>query len=262
MRGLLGWVDHRRESRRAGRSAREEYERLKRDWRSRMRKRFIFLGAVFAAITILFWVLAARWPTLEFTSGLVSGGLIAIFMALRESPPGWVDQWLTGAQGEQWTDEQLRKLERRGWVILRDLKRSGHNVDHVAVGPTGVFVIDSKNLDGQVSCRGDELQLRRPGSAPNARPAYSSTEAARQVRRQAAELNERMRRRVGRSLWVTGVVALWAGLEPAVIAGNRMHFVRGDSLVDWLQAQPQRLDPDLVQTIGIALTAARRRKVG
>jgi hypothetical protein len=262
MRGLLGWFDRRREMKRAGRSAREEYERLKRDWRKRMRKRFVLLGALFAAITILVWVLAAIWPKLEFTSGLVSGALMAIFIALRESPPGWVDQWLTGAQGEQWTDEQLRRLERRGWIILRDLQRTGYNVDHVAIGPAGVFVIDSKNLDGQVTCSGDELRLRRPGAPVDSRPAYSSTEAARHVRGQAAELNEQLRSRAGRSLWVTGVVALWADLEPASSSGNRMHFVRGDSLTDWLQAQPRRLDPEQVQAIGIALTPARRRKAG
>ncbi len=243
MRGPLEWLDRRRETRRAGRSAREEYERLKRDWRRRMRKRFLLLGAVFAAITILFWVLGAMWPKLEFTSGLVTGALMAIFIAVRESPPGWVDRWLTGAQGEQWTDEQLRKLEGRGWVILRDLKRSGYNVDHVAIGPAGVFVVDSKNLDGQVTCSGDELRLRRPGAAADSRPAYSTTEAARHVRGQAAQLNKLLRSRAGRSLWVTGVVAVWASLEPAIISGNRMHFVRGDSLVDWLQAQPHPPEP-------------------
>jgi hypothetical protein len=262
MRGLFSWLDHRREIRRAGSSARAEYERLKRDWRSRTRTRFIVLGTIFAAVIVAFWIAAAVWSALEFTSGLVSGALLAVFVALRESPPGWVDQWLMGSQGELWTDEQLRKLEKRGWVVLRDLKRQGYNVDHVVIGPGGVFVIDSKNLDGRVTCAGDELRIHRPGANPMARPAYCTPQPARGVRSQAAELNNRLRTRAGRSIWVTGVVAVWADLEPEVVAGDRMHFVRGDSLTTWLQAQPARLNPDQVTTIGLGLTPARRRKVG
>ena len=53
-------------------------------------------------------------------------------------------------------------------------------------------------------------------------------------------MNIRLRHRVGKSMWVTGVVAVWADLEPEVAAGDRMHFVRGDALVDWLEAQPAR----------------------
>ena len=82
-----------------------------------------------------------------------------------------MDQWLVGSMGERWTDEQIRGLEPKGWIVLRDLKRTGYNVDHVAIGPGGVFVIDSKNLDGRVTCSGDELRLHRPGADPAARPA-------------------------------------------------------------------------------------------
>ena len=227
-----------------------------------MRKQFVTLGIVFSAIIISFWIAAAVWPRLEFTSGLVSGALMAVFVAFRESPPGWVDQWLMGSMGEQWTDEQLRRLERKGWVVLRDLKRTGYNVDHVVVGPAGVFVIDSKNLDGSVTCDGDELRLHRPGVEAGARPAYSTDEPARGVRSQAADVNARLRRRLGTSMWVTGVVVVWARLEPEAIPGNRMHFVRGDALVEWLNAQPGRLSATQVADIARSLTPARRRKAG
>jgi hypothetical protein len=60
---------------------------------------------------------------------------------------------------------------------------------------------------------------------------------------------------------VTGVVAVWAEFEPEVVAGDRMHFVRGDSLPTWLEARPVRLDPGQVTTSGVGLLPARRRKV-
>jgi len=45
-----------------------------------------------------------------------------------------------------------RPLERRGWVVLHDLAvpRSQANIDHLVIGPGGVFVIDSKQYRGRL----------------------------------------------------------------------------------------------------------------
>jgi hypothetical protein len=53
-----------------------------------------------------------------------------------------------GAFGEQWTSAELRKLG-RDWTILNNVKVPAANgttreVDHIAVGPGGVLVLDSK----------------------------------------------------------------------------------------------------------------------
>jgi hypothetical protein len=56
--------------------------------------------------------------------------------------------WRVGATGELWTSEELRRLG-KGWVILNGLRvpagdGSLREIDHIAVGPGGVFVIDTK----------------------------------------------------------------------------------------------------------------------
>jgi hypothetical protein len=52
----------------------------------------------------------------------------------------------------------LSPLERHGWAVLHDLAVPGSraNIDHLAIGPGGVFVIDSKQYRGR-------LQLDRFG---------------------------------------------------------------------------------------------------
>jgi hypothetical protein len=42
-------------------------------------------------------------------------------------------------------------LERQGWVVLHDLAVPGSraNLDHLVIGPGGVFVIDSKHYRGR-----------------------------------------------------------------------------------------------------------------
>jgi hypothetical protein len=46
----------------------------------------------------------------------------------------------------------LGPLERQGWVVLHDLAVPGSaaNLDHLAIGPGGVFVIDSKQYRGRL----------------------------------------------------------------------------------------------------------------
>ncbi|WP_181036353.1 nuclease-related domain-containing protein [Arthrobacter sp. B1805] len=68
--------------------------------------------------------------------------------------------WLAGADGEARVGEQLRQLELQGWCVLHDVHWPGRpkaNIDHIAVGPGGVIVIDAKNWSGEVRLRNDEL---------------------------------------------------------------------------------------------------------
>jgi hypothetical protein len=60
--------------------------------------------------------------------------------SLRES-----SRWTRGAGGERRVARALRPLERRGWQIDHDVaKPRGGNVDHVALGPNGLFTIETK----------------------------------------------------------------------------------------------------------------------
>jgi Nuclease-related domain len=60
--------------------------------------------------------------------------------------------WRQGARGERRTARRLRRLERRGYVAFHDLAMPGSraNIDHLLLGPTGVFVIDSKQYSGRI----------------------------------------------------------------------------------------------------------------
>jgi len=50
-----------------------------------------------------------------------------------------------GQSAEQWTDAELTRLRRRGWKhVNRLVIRGPGDIDHVAVGPDGVLVIETK----------------------------------------------------------------------------------------------------------------------
>jgi hypothetical protein len=70
------------------------------------------------------------------------------------------EQFEQGADGEAATAAVLATLP-PGWLSLHDVRWPGRrlaNVDHVLIGPGGVFVIDSKNWTGRISLDGGHLR--------------------------------------------------------------------------------------------------------
>jgi Nuclease-related domain len=87
-------------------------------------------------------------------SSLVVAALAAVAAGwgLRFRPSPDAVAWRRGAAGERRTARLLAPLERQGWAILHDLAGPGSraNIDHLVIGPAGVFVIDSKQYRGRL----------------------------------------------------------------------------------------------------------------
>ena len=86
--------------------------------------------------------------------GLIVGALVALAAGweLRFKPSPDAVAWRRGAAGERRTARLLHPLERHGWAVLHDLALPGSraNLDHLVIGPGGVFVIDSKHYRGRL----------------------------------------------------------------------------------------------------------------
>jgi hypothetical protein len=86
--------------------------------------------------------------------GLVVAALAtaAAGWGLRFRPSAEAVAWRRGAAGERRTALLLCQLERHGWAVLHDLAVPGSraNIDHLVIGPGGVFVIDSKQYRGRL----------------------------------------------------------------------------------------------------------------
>jgi nuclease-like protein len=98
-------------------------------------------------------------------TGLPRAGLASLTVAamvswrLRFRPSSQARTWQHGAAGERHTARLLDRLGRDGYVVFHDLAMpdSPANLDHLVVGPSGVFVIDSKNRSGRVHQSSDGL---------------------------------------------------------------------------------------------------------
>jgi hypothetical protein len=82
-----------------------------------------------------------------------AGFLVGLAAWLGLAPDS--QSWRRGAAGERDTARLLEQLPRRRWRVWHDLLIPGSqaNIDHLAIGPTGVWVIDSKVTGAAVRAR-------------------------------------------------------------------------------------------------------------
>ena len=59
--------------------------------------------------------------------------------------------WRVGAEGEENVGAKLAKLEQRGWHVLHSIpvRESGTDIDHLLIGPAGVYTINTKTHMGK-----------------------------------------------------------------------------------------------------------------
>jgi Nuclease-related domain len=98
---------------------------------------------------------AARVHRVREQHPVVCGALLAVF-----GDPQTTRAWGNGAEGERAVARRLDALADRGVIALydRSVPGSSANIDHIAVGPSGIYVIDAKYRGA------GRVQLRRPGS--------------------------------------------------------------------------------------------------
>lgn len=86
------------------------------------------------------------------------GGLL---LAVSDVPQSTA-AWQKGARGELILGQRLDKAKKRGIHVLHDRRIPGTkaNIDHIVVGPRGVFVIDAKRYKGRPHLQVDGGFLR------------------------------------------------------------------------------------------------------
>jgi hypothetical protein len=137
---------------RPGASAMAQYRRRRttdwRTWRATLLQRLA--GVLAAGVGAALATTVVAGPGLARVTGPAAA--VALAWLLRFRPAAATLAWRHGAEGERRTARLLAPLERRGYQVFHDLAVPGSaaNVDHVVVGPTGVYVIDSKRYRGRL----------------------------------------------------------------------------------------------------------------
>ncbi len=156
-------------------------------------------------------------------------------MYTLDEPPQHVQNWKRGAEGERKTAKALKPLLRMGWAVEHDVQQDGRaNLDHVLTGPSGIFLLETKNLAGTISVE-DGVLVARQFDDPDEIYRYRSL--APRLRGQAKELSARLHDESGRRTWVNAVAVVWGHFPQSLVSHESVTYIHGDRLAHWLTSK-------------------------
>lgn len=135
----------------------------------------------------------------------------------------------TGAEAETVVAEALQALPDR-YHVFHDLDFSGFNIDHVVLGPTGLFLVETKSQGGTISERNEEL-------VRNGRRFFK--DFVKQCWRQMFALKEYLRDKGQINLPVTPVLCFANGLVETRGPVRGVAVVNVSSLVSYILSRKE-----------------------
>jgi hypothetical protein len=227
-----------------GRSALGEYRRHRALEVAAWTRSLAWRGPLVAAAGLAADVLAAQ-------AGLPGAGLAGLAVAalvgwrLRFRPSEQARTWQRGAHGERHTARLLDRLTRDGYVVFHDLAVPGSpaNVDHLVIGPSGVFVIDSKQWSGSVHQGADGLAWHNH---------YPLDRVLETVCWEAQQVSRVLGGRAAALLCVHGAHVHGGGLHAQGVAIVPAHLLRSALGYDWVLS-----NADVALLATTALTSLR-----
>jgi hypothetical protein len=230
--------------REAGRRAIAQARDRRREQSRRIGWRYIPGIAVYclvasALIVYMAWTMGsgAAW----FMCGAAVGASLLLLWIVVDSVEA--TRLEMGGYAEQFTEDELRKLRRAGWRVTSNIPFDNCDVDHVAIGPAGVVVLETKWTSGALFT--ERGQLTSHGKA-----------ALDQVERNA----EKIRRVLEQGGYARGVdgcmVVVWGKKVPGCpfrVPGRRGSMIDGDQLGEFLSSKPTRLTPSDIDEAAAAL---------
>jgi Nuclease-related domain len=215
----------------SGRNAAEESHKRTR--------RFLLVALIGIALLSIVWgfMLGTAFPIQRFgwQIALVIAALfwVSIFLIVR-----WISMkmdaldrermsWRKGALGEWLTAETLRSLP-DGYVVINDVTKKLGNIDHVGVGPTGVYVVNTKNWKGTVKADG-KGELLVNGRSPD-KPAIKNMLGG------VMDFQNKLKALTEADYFVRGLLVFPIAYVEADFGSTRhVHCMRDERLVDYIQ---------------------------
>ena len=232
---------HRRALGTPGASAQAEHQRrCAVEYAAWARTRPLRIAA--AVLTGVGSLLVATVASLPLPAGLlvtmVTIGAAGWRLRFRPSPEA--QAWQRGAEGERHVACLLEPLVRQGWGVQHDLRVPGSkaNIDHVVIGPPGVFVIDTKHYRGR-------LRLSHDGLLWHGRTFLAPTLSA--TRWEA----DKLQARIGApDIAVVPIVAVLGAMVPyGQVTAHDVTVVPARRLVGLLRSLPPTLTPQRAREV-------------
>jgi len=155
-----------------------------------------------------------------------------------------------GIIGEQKVTRILSAALSDEYSMFNDVKLKGMasgNIDHIVVGPTGIFVIETKNYKGKISYYGDNWE--GVGRRSPSRQARINAMRIKKILASSTSLESK-------PFWIQGIVVL-ADRRAEITERRAPEHVKVtgiDGLADYIKSEPRRIEIREIELIKTEIT--------
>lgn len=161
-----------------------------------------------------------------------------------------------GIDGEKAVGQYLERLRTQGYQVFHDVMGPTFNVDHVLIGPAGVFTIEtktwSKPVTGDARVTADAEGLLVGGQRPDRDPIV-------QARAQASWIHHQLKESTGKSFAVRPVIVFpgWF-IDPSATRLSNLWILEPKALPAFLDHEPEQIDASDVRLASFHLSRSVR----
>lgn len=202
----------------------------------------VLFGVFMVILAALEWIRYLRPITPSpgiYTFGAAAGAGFAAYRLFRAIPR--LHALKLGRDGEKAVGQFLETLRERGYRVFHDVVGNGFNVDHILIGPAGIFTVETKTRskprgDTRVTFDGEAIRIN--GFPPDRGPVI-------QAKAQACWLRELLDDSSGRRFDVRSVIVYpgWY-VDERDIKQSAVWVLAPKRLVTFIDHEPRRLSED------------------
>jgi hypothetical protein len=154
-----------------------------------------------------------------------------------------------GFEGERFVGEELGRLIAHKFEVYHDVPFDGFNLDHVLVGPRGVFVVETKTRRKPVNGSGDKKYhvsfdgkfLKWPWGADN----YG----IEQAKNNAKTLSKWLNSATGENVWATPILALPGWMVDRKAPTNGIYVLNPKEIYGVCSTQAEKINAQQIHRI-------------
>jgi hypothetical protein len=221
---------------------------------------WVVAAGIFAGFSVAEWSawLQQKPPNPAFMTAVTV--VVAIVAVVKgNSAVKRAKQLRLGARGEMAVGQRLEELRAKGYRVYHDIAKGDYNIDHVLIGPGGVFIIETKTVskpakgDARVTYDGQRVLVN--GHEPDRNPVE-------QVKALADRVREILARATGQQPKTRAVVLYpgwWVDPQPK---GVEVWVLNPDAFAKFLDRAPIALNAEEVNLLSSALETHVRAASG
>ncbi|MCW4045424.1 MAG: NERD domain-containing protein [Candidatus Bathyarchaeota archaeon] len=169
----------------------------------------LLLMAIFAVVLVSAVPTSPLYVNVGEYEGIRAISLLALLISAWLSFRSY-SGYRRGYQGEKSVAKTLSSTLSDDYFLINDVNlRDGYgNIDHIVLGPNGIFVIETKNYAGKIICNGDNWLNPRSGKL-NRLTHYDLGSPSKQAKRNASRVKkaiESLAAFKSKNIWVHGIL--------------------------------------------------------